>query len=1579
MIRQIKSHYPITLFWLLLLVALSWFCVSAVHAFSNDWRAPEMIDYAKDPPFISASVVPNILIVLDNSDSMNSNAYGPETHDGSTVGDAYEGEYPGDVSQLSVAIASGGDDMEQDSSGAVHDDDDSSGLDLGDQLVGLRFQSVGLPAGAVIQSARIDFTAQQSSTGTCDLTITAQDTGDAGEIQTDDSYLSGLPETIASVTWTAEDWNAGDSYSSVDITPLIEELTAKAQWASGNDMLFLIQGSGGCSRVAVSKGVLGNGAVLRISYFGDGEPKRYYGYFNAEWFYTYNATADQFEMLYKKKEFNSDGSWTVTDRSGAEQSLTSTSVFNNSLWDGNWLNWMCMRRIDILRKVLIGGNTQGGRDGTGDQILYGEAYTYSGSIYDLNYYFSKAFNGNSTPVNPYGSNRTYAVQQGRFTVSGTNYQIKIRKESTYESDEFLTYNNGDNLAGVLQQVGDRARWGNMWYNNGDSVDGGRLQNPIGTGMVQLVSALENYAPNTYTPLAETLYTAMRYFSMETSGLPSGYSPNFGSLVEGGYGDPYYMQDTEDRNGNGDTTEYIAVPCAQSYVLMLTDGASTFDTNVPSTIGDYDNDSQESGCNEISTGLFYPTGNTSCEYIYNGTDYLDDVALYAHTQDLRDLDGTQTLTLYTVYAFGDDENARGLLKDASRSGAFEDLPGGTANRPDGDYTSAAEDRMEWDSDSDGIPDTYFEASDGKLMEHQIRTAVDIMSKNASSATAASVVSNSRSGEGATYQSLFYPERTDQNQGSVDWIGQVTALLIDSYGNMREDTNANGALDMVEDYVLSFGTDQDGAPVVDKYYDANGDGTIDSDDDAENDPVQSARPLDDIQYLWSSNDWLIKQVSDPVTQRSAYTDAASNQRYIFTFVDRNGNMVADSGEQMAFQAEEVDWSTIISPDSYYAYIHAYDEPFGTTTDSETVIAERIKRVINYIRGQDQATATVDGVTLPALRSRQIDYDGDNQVETMRLGDIVDSAPTLVAKPAENFHLIYDDLSYLPFLRAHQNRRQVIYVGANDGMLHAFNSGFYDAVDKRFRTRPVDEDGNEITTISNYPLGAELWAYVPYNLLPHLHWLTQADYKHVYYMDLPVRVFDAKIYDGYASDDPVHPNGWATLLVAGMRFGGGMIAADIDKTDGAYDADTDKVMRSAFAIFDITNPEAAPILLAEVTFPELGFTTCHPGVISDRQKDTDHNEWSLIFGSGPASTASNGDIGPNNDALVQGISEQQARLYVLDLKALVASTPQVVMRTGEGGITTTYTDATGQYYLADFEGADASDISKPIAMDWDLDFKTDAVYFGNSFIEDSQWKGKLRRVVINSSDDWDANTTLIDLTTVDGINQPITAAPVAGTDENANRWIFFGTGRFMSTEDKADTNQQAYYGVKEPMDDANTTFTYEAVDFASLVDVSDVEMEDGNFTQFYDLAYHIQSHGVGGWRMDFYDTGERNLSQGALLGGTLAFTTFTPATDICGIGGASRLYAVSYLTGTAFFKPTFGSDDLTDATVLKAIDLGSGMASAPALQIKRGKSVKVITQSGDGGAKDEELNIPLPVHGWRGPWLPDIEECEVPAEEE
>ena len=162
-----------------------------------------------------------------------------------------------------------------------------------------------------------------------------------------------------------------------------------------------------------------------------------------------------------------------------------------------------------------------------------------------------------------------------------------------------------------------------------------------------------------------------------------------------------------------------------------------------------------------------------------------------------------------------------------------------------------------------------------------------------------------------------------------------------------------------------------------------------------------------------------------------------------------------------------------------------------------------------GEPGDTVSGDGPLRDPLRSRKTVLASDGITEfTWRLGDIIHSTPQTVAAPAEGYHLLYNDRSYAQFVKPYKNRRHVVYFGANDGMLHAVNAGFYSDIEKKFcLKKPLDNgmcptnDGTGISTDSPNgapDLGTELWAYVPYNLQPHLKCLLSPLYSHKYFVD-------------------------------------------------------------------------------------------------------------------------------------------------------------------------------------------------------------------------------------------------------------------------------------------------------------------------------------------------------------------------------------------------------------------------------------------------------------------------------------------------
>jgi len=1053
--------------------------------------------------------------------------------------------------------------------------------------------------------------------------------------------------------------------------------------------------------------------------------------------------------------------------------------------------------------------------------------------------------------------------------------------------------------------------------------------------------------------------------------------------------------------------------------------------------------------------------------------------------------------------------------AAKWGAFDDL--------DDDATPMNADGSdkEWDKDDNGIPDTYFYVSNPLRLEEQLNASFADMLNVASSGTAASVISNTRSGEGAVYQSMFFPKLESGGQ-SLTWVGELHSLFTDDNGNMREDTNGNKQLnlhnedinnngfiesgiseDLNGNYILDAGEDLNHNGKLDTHWneDLDGDGVLDTRDyivvfgenadgsvnvktydDVDEDgvydtyiatySVSSLDPAQSIKYLWRSSDYL-NNLTDPLTQR-AYTSVATDKRYIFTFVDNDQDGIKDAGEQISFD--------ISNKASLYPYLTLYpsftDKPqwvkdidFQGVTDAVAFRSTQAERVIKYIRGEDQGSYTQGTAEVPAMRNRQYADPVTSLTKTWRLGDIVHSSPTLVGRPQEGYQLLYRDFGYAEFLEKYQQRRSVVYTGANDGMIHAFNAGFYDSETREVLTsipepfsdldgdgtrdnnEPfVDRNGNNIydeATQTEYALGSEMWAYIPYNLLPHLYWLTETEYLHVYYNDLTPKVFDAQIFNVGDADpeqwgDTDHPNGWGTVMVVGMRLGGGVIRADSEKDD-TFDnsaTGTDREMHSALVVFDITNPEVAPKVLAEIALPGQGYTTCYPSVIPMKSKrgtgnstTFNSNDWYLVYGSGPADSSGVATSHRSYDSVLSGaLSKQSGKLFVLDLKKMTQVTNPVISTIAASGTPTT----TAPFYIQDFEAN--SFVSQPITVDYNLDFNADTVYFGTisgphtNADGDTLWAGQMRRLLVDNevadsatgSVNWTglnfasvdrADNTLIDLsvdtsTFFDG--QPITAAATVtvgdrvflneiatnvdingdGTISNAavdvngdgvtndfdrERWVFFGTGRYIVKEDTENDDQQSYYGIKEPLaqkSDGSYGFSGETVDRDELLDVTDGVVYDENFstnqitvngisgvTNWDDLVAHINVS--KGWYKDFPESKERNLGQATLLGGLLVFTTYIPGEDICSIEGESWLSALYYSTGTAFYESVMGYDvedknsdsilDPGEKRMRTRFRLGKGLALTPNVHTGREEGSKVYVQTSTGAIKVIEQDNP------------------------
>jgi type IV pilus assembly protein PilY1 len=172
---------------------------------------------------------------------------------------------------------------------------------------------------------------------------------------------------------------------------------------------------------------------------------------------------------------------------------------------------------------------------------------------------------------------------------------------------------------------------------------------------------------------------------------------------------------------------------------------------------------------------------------------------------------------------------------------------------------------------------------------------------------------------------------------------------------------------------------------------------------------------------------------------------------------------------------------------------------------------------------------------------------------LGDIVNSGPVFVGGAT----LSWPDTAPFPTGEGNRysdfkagiadTRTKVVYVGANDGMLHAFD----------------DETGRE------------LLAYVP-NLSAStgtaegLHYLTQNNYLHNWYVDLTPTLSDVYMTTNSGS-------GWRTILIGGLRGGGrGLYALDVTNPANFSEANAD-----AISMWEFSNANDA----------DLGYTYSRP----------------------------------------------------------------------------------------------------------------------------------------------------------------------------------------------------------------------------------------------------------------------------------------------------------------------------------------------------------------------------------------------------
>jgi len=240
----------------------------------------------------------------------------------------------------------------------------------------------------------------------------------------------------------------------------------------------------------------------------------------------------------------------------------------------------------------------------------------------------------------------------------------------------------------------------------------------------------------------------------------------------------------------------------------------------------------------------------------------------------------------------------------------------------------------------------------------------------------------------------------------------------------------------------------------------------------------------------------------------------------------------------------------------------------------------------------------------------------------------------------------------------------------------------------------------------------------------------------------------------------------------------------------------------------------------------------------------------------------------------------------------------------------------------------------------------------------------------------------------------------------WVFFGTGRYLTTADASYTSQQTFYGVKEPWTDRPSAGTVGLVDIdynemtwatvsaANLLDVSNVitylggtlkcegsppidcanisDLNGNGKDDFNDLQATLATK--SGWLLNFPTTGEREVGQAALLGGLLTFTSYIPNSNVCGDEGLGTVWALYYETGTPY--PYWASMDfgprsiteggLTKPELNKTNSLGKGLATTPNIHTGRETGSKAYVQTSTGSIVVIQTSNPGDTKSGKAFWL-------------
>lgn len=518
-----------------------------------------------------------------------------------------------------------------------------------------------------------------------------------------------------------------------------------------------------------------------------------------------------------------------------------------------------------------------------------------------------------------------------------------------------------------------------------------------------------------------------------------------------------------------------------------------------------------------------------------------------------------------------------------------------------------------------------------------------------------------------------------------------------------------------------------------------------------------------------------------------------------------------------------------------------PFRWTNDEDQWGLLGSEAVVNYLRGDQSNERRNNG---GIFRNRNF-----------LLGDIINSAPAFVGAPSQRYRDNWgegaDETPYSDFRESNKGRNSVVYVGANDGMLHAFDAAS----------------------------GREVFAYVPNVLYETLPKLTEPNYTHAYSADGSPTIVDAFVNEQ-----------WRSILVSGLNAGGqGIFALDVtDPSD--FDSETSAASN---VLWEFTDEDDV----------DLGFTFGQPSIV--RLQD---GRWAAVVSGGYNNTFENNNAG--NDS-----TSGNALLFLIDLAdGTLIERFDTQSGSQQDPTQTNRPNGLASPAAVDVDGDSIVDFiyaGDLFGNMWKIDVSNeDPAQWGFAFgTTDSPlplYRACLANSCIVNSEGSEISASNL---------QPITTRPqVVRHPTGSGFLVLFGTGKYFEVGDNKSDNEvtQSFYAI---WDKAAATLTpFGRDDLQPRIITDEVLFRGDNYrvTSADAPGTEFNWNLVSGWFIDLLSPdaasnfGERQVSNPIVRNGRIIFTTLIPSIDPCRDGGTGWLMEVDLFTGARLQYSAFDTNE-------------------------------------------------------------------------